>query len=172
MQIDFKDIVIDTNVLVHASNISCNCYALSLKLLEDILNSKSNICVDDGFDLDAGENRSQIGYEYEKLLKKRNGEFPSQFLAKMFASQRIKEVPKNAEQRQKKIIEQKIKNTKDRIFVNVTCNSNEKILASNDNEDFKKQKRNLLKSKLKINIFCSGKFYDKQNGLCKKCSKF
>lgn len=59
------DVVVDTNVWVHASNPGEQRFEAALEFLEKLLYSASILlCVDEGFSLDEASNRSLIGREY------------------------------------------------------------------------------------------------------------
>lgn len=170
MQLNFKDIVIDTNVLVHSGNPNERCFEASVELLSSILDSNCVICIDKKRELGTGYFDGLISQEYDKLLGIHTP-LATNFISKMFRTQRVVEISKNPGQKRKKIIEQKIRKKNDRVFVGVTCNSHDKLLASHDFEDFQKSKRQFLKSKLKINILCSDEICDNQHECSKTCSK-
>jgi len=170
MKLNFKDIVIDTNVLVHSGDPNERCFEASVELLSNILDSNSVICIDEKRETGNGKFDGMIYQEYNKRLGFHTP-FATNFISKLSRNQRVVEVPKNPDSKRKKIIEQKIRKKSDRVFVGVACNSHDNLLASHDFEDFQKPKRQFLKSKLKINILCSEEICDKKHECYKTCSK-
>jgi len=148
-----SDIVIDTNVLVHAQNPSVERFVESRNLLNMLLACATMLCVDEGFNFNQTENRSFIGLEYLKHLTP--GSVSFQFVVSLASNGRIKRLPKNAVQQSKKIINQLIRKQSDRIFLSVACNSSDKTLISHDYEDFQIQKRKTLKQKLGVIILAA-----------------
>jgi len=63
------DIVLDTNVLMHAENSQEARCEQSGNLLQAPKICTTKLCVDEGFDLNESRNRSQIGSEYLKHLR-------------------------------------------------------------------------------------------------------
>ena len=145
------DIVIDTNVLMHAGNPDQDYFEDAVSFLTTLQKKSILLCVDEGFDLDEAKNRSLIGGEY--LTHLRFGSAGYNVIAVLAASRRIKECSKRVEARTRKKIDQLIRNPRDKTFVRVTCNSVSKILISHDNEDFPVSKRKLLKREIEVQIF-------------------
>ncbi len=166
---NIDDIVIDTNVLVHAGNPNVKCFSASLQLLKNILDSEFSICVDEGSNPDRQKNKSLICHEY--LEKLRFGSFAFSFLTNLFQNKRVIEKAKNPGRKKKKIIEQTIRNRRDRTFICVTCNSSNGLFASNDFEDFQRPKRAVLKSKLGILIRCSEEICPGETDCLSVCSQ-
>src|ERR1700693_2759195 len=88
-----EDIVIDTNVLKHAISPEQTRQAMSIDLVNAVLSSTTNLCVDEGAVLDTSKNRSHIVHEYLKHIKPVDS-FSYYFLTAMFSSGRFKKTPK------------------------------------------------------------------------------
>lgn len=171
MQLDLEDIVIDTNTLKHVGNASCDCSEAAYKLLTSVLHSNCVICVDGKCHEDVGENESIICHEYKTHMNEQSLTFAQTFLATMYSDKRVKEISKYPGPSKKKIIMHYIANKRDRAFVGVAYNSNDKLLASHDFDDFKKEIRRMFKSKLKVRILCSDQICDGKIGCSSTCSK-
>lgn len=63
-----EDLVIDTNVLMHANNSKEERQEDTIKFLKKLLASDTFICVDEGFDPDEAKNKSKIIGEYYQYL--------------------------------------------------------------------------------------------------------
>ena len=170
MQLNFKDIVIDTNVLIHSGDPNGRFFESSVELLSNILDSNSVICIDEKRKMGTGNFDGTIYHEYKDKIGFHTP-FALNFINKLSQNQRVVEIPKNPNRKMKKIIERTIRKKTDRVFVGVACNSHDKLLASHDFEDFQITKRQFLKSQLKINILCSDEICDNQHECSKKCSK-
>lgn len=146
-----RDIVIDTNVLMHADNVSSRRDAESLRLLCSVLASTTQLCVDarhsgTGFDADA----SLIMQEYIDRL---NGAGTGvHFIAQMASEGRISYLSREVEQRVTRWINQRIGNTRDRTFLRVAKNSEEKVLVSHDFKDFGRAMRRAISNELDLAV--------------------
>ena len=169
MTLTLADLVVDTNVLLHAENPEEDCFAAAIDLLEEILGSETRLCVDNRFDLDKGRNRSMIGWEYLNHL--RFGSYAFTFLATMLREQRVIGVPRFPERRRKRIIFRLVGPSRDRTFVGVTCNSHENVLVSHDFRDFGRTKRSTLDRLLGVTVCCSVDLSQKSFRVCSRCSK-
>lgn len=143
------DIVIDTNILMHANNNEEATQEDCIALINYLLNSTELVCIDTAIDV----NQSRILHEYIDKLRT-PGTTGRNFVERMLQWQRFKPVSKSVNQRKTKIINQNINHNKneDKIFVKVTCNSVEKLLVSHDFEDFQNWKRDLFNDELEIQI--------------------
>ncbi len=83
MSFYFEDIIIDTNVLIHAGDSSCDCFDAAIQLLKNILDSNCVICVDRGFNMDVGKNKSLICHEYFQKLRQHHGSFATSVMSVM-----------------------------------------------------------------------------------------
>jgi predicted nucleic acid-binding protein len=153
------DVVIDTNVLLHAQNPTEQRCAESLQLLQLLLEASTALCVDEGFAHDETLNRSHIGAEY--LQKLRAGSFALEVIVALAARGRIRHVPRRAPLATAGKINQLLRNRVDRVFLSVAFNSTEKILVSHDYKDFQIPKRRDIASSLGVNVT--------EAGLCARC---
>ena len=64
-----EDIVIDTNVLVHAGNPGVDHFEPALQLLEWLSQEPVAMCTDPGWSMDEARNRSHIMSEYFEHLR-------------------------------------------------------------------------------------------------------
>jgi hypothetical protein len=145
-----EDIVLDTNILMHASNPQELRCTASKHLGQILLNGKTRIVVDEGFDPDMSKNKSMIGHEYFSNIT--FGSFAFALILKLVSEQRVVGVVKSPGMRAKKIVMQRIRKPIDRVFVYVTCNSQERTFVSHDFEDFPEEKRLYLRRELGIAV--------------------
>jgi hypothetical protein len=146
-----NDLVIDTNVFVHAQNPSEQRCASSLSFLESLLSaSATSLCVDQGFSSDLETNKSHIGGEYLNNL--RAGSFALNVIVTLASTRRIRQVARRAPQASAKKINQLLRNKRDRIFLSVAFNSLDKILVSHDYQDFQNEKRYDIRKRLGVMI--------------------
>jgi len=89
-----SDVVIDTNVLVHADNPMEARSAASRSLLQGLLGVNTVLCVDEGYDPDEPRNRSRIGSEYRQNL--RFGSLGLAVLVHLAGQGRIRTLPRRA----------------------------------------------------------------------------
>lgn len=150
------DIVIDTNVLMHANNSEEARQQDSIDLINYLLSSTEFICVDEGFVYNETQNRSLIGSEYIKHLK--NGSLGYSLIVQVALQQRIREKSRNAPAHISKKINQCISHEKsrDKTFLKVAYNSIEKTLVTHDREDFSNQKRTYILNTFGIKILDAG----------------
>lgn len=144
------DIVLDTCTLVHADNPKCEYYQYSVELINKMFQNTTLVTVDDGFTFDESTNQSYIGLEYIKHLKP--GTLGYALVVHLATNLRISFVSNVIPNQQKNYIEQIIRNKKDRMFLRVALNSDEKTLASHDYTDYQKKKRKTIKSQLGVYI--------------------
>lgn len=144
------DIVIDTNVFVHANNPDdAERQKQSLTFLEAMRASATCLCVDEGFDyLNEAQNRSRIASEY--LQHVRAGMYGQYLLQLLAASGRIAIVAARVPKQVSRKIRQKIPNRGDCMFVRVAHNSQGRALVSHDESDFPKHIRKVLKEELGV----------------------
>ncbi len=144
------DLVVDTNVLVHANNPEELRQEYSINLINYLLSSTEVICIDEGFDFNEAVNSSYIGYEY--LLNLKNGMLGYTLISILAQTKRISEISRNTSSHVTKAINQCTVNKHDRVFIKVTINSNNKVLISHDFMDFDTNKRKHLKKTFKIDV--------------------
>lgn len=145
-----NDIVIDTNVLVHAQNPNEQRFVDSTSLIDTILNSNTDLCVDEGFSEEEAKNRSAIGCEYLNNLY--FGSVSFNLIGQLAHQNRIKQLRKKAPYQISRRINQILRNKTDRIFLNVAYNSVEKVFVSHDFTDFQPPKRNRILSNFHIHV--------------------
>jgi hypothetical protein len=145
-----RGVVIDTNVLEHASNpteIRCN---NSIELIDCFTNDISLfIYMDEGYDPEEAKNKSQIGGEYMERLDP--GMYGYTLLLLLVKNDRIKFVEKKVSPSVSKII-RRIGKPVDRVFAKVAFNSSEKILISHDFTDFSNSLRVFLLKEINLKV--------------------
>lgn len=151
-----KDLVIDTNVLVHASNSKEKWQEESVKLIEHLLNSDEVMRVDPVFTGDPSTNTSYVGYEYLKHL--RSGMIGYSFISLMAASKRIVPCSRATHSSKTRAINQCMTNNHDRVFIKVAINSDSKILVTHDFTDFAKNKRTYLHQKFELKVIVAKEY--------------
>lgn len=144
------DIVLDTCTLVHANNDESEYQFDSIQLINKLILNTTLVVVDEGFTLHETTNGSYIGLEYLKHLTP--GMLGYVLIQQIAQNQRFKFVSNDIPQADKNYIEQIVRNKKDRMFLRVTYNSDEKVLVSHDYTDYQKGKRKTIKKKLNIII--------------------
>lgn len=145
-----KDIVLDTNVLMHCDNpteIRCeNARALVKALVE----SKTSLCVDEGFSRLEADNRSRIGSEYLEKLK--SGSLGNALVARLAQTGRIAFVSTTVTNRIRRIVTRYVTDKSDRVFAKVAANSVERVLVSHDFAAFSNNVRSTLKRDAQITV--------------------
>ncbi len=145
-----SDIVIDTNVLLHAQNPNETRFENSSNLINKILEENTSLCIDEGFSEDESKNKSIIGCEYLSNLQP--GSIGQNLIVQLALQQRIKQLTKRAPERIVRKINQIIRNKIDRVFLNVAYNSDEKTLVSHDYTDFNISKREFILTDLQTHV--------------------
>jgi predicted nucleic acid-binding protein len=143
------DIVIDTNVLLHADNPQEKRQHDCIKLIHLLLESSEVLCFDEGLDFVESKNRSRIWREYS--LNIRNTMLGYKMIETLLRNKRFKLVPTAVTRSAGKEIK-RISDKEDRVFVKVAINSDDQILLSHDYSAFPVKKRSQLKGKLGITI--------------------
>lgn len=128
------DIVVDTNVLVHASNPNLPQSRCSLDLINSLLVASTQLCVDPGFDIDGARNRSQIGGEYMEHMQ--HGMMGYVLITEAASQRRIKPVSRNVNPGTNNRLRALGLPPIDRLFVKVASNSVERVLTSHDDRHF------------------------------------
>ena len=144
------DIVLDTCTLVHADNSKSTYQKSAIELIDKMFANEVFITVDEGFTFDESTNQSYIGLEFIKHLKP--GSLGYNLIVYLALNQRINFVSNIIPNSNKNYIEQIIKNKKDRMFLRVAFNSNEKTLVSHDYTDYQIKKRSVIKKNLGIEV--------------------
>lgn len=145
-----QDIVIDTNVLMHADDPRQKLQAVTAKLLDAIRTSQTKLCVDNLASLNSGKNRSQIMAEYLQHLAAQS--VGRQFIAYIAGNGRLVERSKSVNGTIGNFINQKVTDKTDRVFVKVALNSDEKVLACHDFNDIPRAARKEIRKALAVRV--------------------
>ncbi len=145
-----QDIVIDTNVLVHASNSNVPQSRYSLMLIDLLMNSTTILRTDPGFDIDLSRNRSRIGYEYFKHLH--HGMIGFSLVSSLAANKRVRPVSRRVPPQVSRFLRTMNIPPSDCIFVKVAHNSLDKTLSSHDETHFPEHTRDQLSERLHVTI--------------------
>lgn len=167
MTLSLTDVVIDTNVFVHAGNPDVEHFDGARKFLKEVLNSETVIC----FDKNKNEYAGKILHEYKDKIKGQH--FGSRVLSKLLQQGRFVNVERKIPLKEKRILLGLINkrgSQTDKIFVIVAYNSREKILVSHDFGDFSRDIRGKLKRDLGVEVPCSGQVFREKTGNCARCS--
>ncbi|MGG9971852.1 hypothetical protein ACQ33O_08685 [Ferruginibacter sp. SUN002] len=152
------DIVIDTCTLKHADDPKSKYFEYSVIFIQKMFINTINCTVDEGFSMDETENTSYLGYEYIKHLQP--GTLGYRLITHLASNGRMDFVSNKPINNIKNYIEQIIRNKKDRMFLRVTCNSTDKVLASHDFTDYQIKKRRTIRRDLEISIVTAEEIND------------
>ena len=145
-----EDIVIDTNVLMHAQNPDKPRFSDARQFIERMLECTTSLCVDRGFDIDHARNQSKIGAEY--LDKLQPGSLGFVLIVSFVEAFRLKQTDRLPPRAISRAINQIISNRRDRTFVGVSYNSTERVLVSHDYQDFQPAKRTSIRRNLSVRV--------------------
>jgi hypothetical protein len=145
-----NDVVIDTNVLVHADNPGEERHRDAVELLDQLLEADTKLGIDEGFDIDPQKNLSLIGQEYLEKLTPTSLAYL--ILAHLAQTERVTFIPRSFGAHTRKAVNQILKNKRDRTFVLVAGETENRVLCSHDFKDFGKRKRKDIKTKLGVAI--------------------
>ena len=145
-----EDVVVDTNVLMHAQNPNESRFSDARQLIERMLECTTLLCVDRGFDINPARNQSKIGAEY--LDKLQPGSLGFALVVSLVAAFRLKQIDRLPPRDVSRAINQVIRNRRDRTFVGVSYNSTERMLVSHDYQDFQPAKRALIRQNLGVRV--------------------
>ena len=145
-----NEIVIDTNVLMHAENPTENFMKDSIDFLSKLIDSNIKICVDEGFDATESKNKSKIYSEYLNNLN--YGSFGSTAITLLAQTDRILEKPKKVSNNIGQLINRCVYDKEDRIFTKIAVQSVCKILVSHDHKHFPENVRKCLKKRIDLDI--------------------
>jgi hypothetical protein len=144
------DLVLDTNVLMHADNPNEGRQADSAALLSKLLASECTLVVDEGFDLDSSKNTSLIGHEYlERLVPLSVG---YQALVQMLSTGRVTFVSGSVPASTRNAVNQVLRNRRDRTFLIVAINSRGRVFCSHDFRDFSLTKRTNIRRRFRVTV--------------------
>ena len=148
-----EDIVIDTNVLMHADNVSSGRDKEAFGLVQAMLASQTVLCLDVQSSRGEDDPRSSlIRQEYREHLDGLGG----RFVAHMVDEGRVKYVAREVDKDVSRWINQRIPNKRDRTFVKVAINSIESVLASHDYSDFSASTRKDLSKRVQVDVLDAG----------------
>ena len=151
----FDDIVIDTNVLMHASNVSSGRSAEALDLLKILLSAKTVLCVDIDLNIEVQvQDSSLILQEYKEVLDGMS--LGALFISQLASDGRIKHVSRRVPADINKWISQRISNSRDRTFLKVTTKSDERVLVSHDFHDFNYPLRKDIHKHIDVSVMDAG----------------
>jgi hypothetical protein len=136
------DIVIDTNVFVHADNCGIDYYYSAKEFLKKVEKSSVKLCLDAGFDPVESRNRSHIGGEYYRVL--RQGTRGYNTLMTLVRANRYKVFNGGEIAKRKRNAGKLIHNSPDIYFLCVAILSYDHLLVSNDLTDFTEGKRSKI----------------------------
>jgi hypothetical protein len=128
------DVVVDTNVWEHASHPRNALGREAKAFLERFLASRTELCVDDEFDLDPNMNRSRIVHEYLEQLH--HDDFGGNALASLAAELRIKITKKRLPPEERMRLVAMLEDARDVTFAEIACVSDERVLVTHDGDDF------------------------------------
>lgn len=159
-----SDLVIDTNVLLHASDPDNPNFVCAKGFLETLLSVSSVLRVEKGFSSDRARNRSYIMGEYLDFL--RAGTLGMAVIQTLAAKERIKGVERTVDEREAKKVRQKVYDKTDRIFVKVALNTDERVLVSHDFMHFPLHVRSSLKRDIGVSIIDCNICYPRLISIC------
>ena len=142
------DIVIDTNVLMHADDPRQGNRDAIVKLFGIMKTKTTALCVDEGFDLNEAKNKSYIAAEYLKWLT--FGGLGFGLVAYLASNGRVKFTTRKVSVQTRNVINQASSDNTDRVFIQVALNSEEKAIASHDKKNFNKKAVRKLKNDLGV----------------------
>jgi hypothetical protein len=139
-----NDIVIDTNIWLHAQNPGVDRFAASLGFLEKLglKTCTTKLCVDAGFAV-ANSNASRIGAEY--LANLRFGSLSLNLMSALASSGRVIEVKLKMTDDERRCLKRLRVTGRDRTFVSVAMKSRDHVLASHDFLTFPAAKRTAVR---------------------------
>lgn len=155
------EVVIDTNVLVHASNGGDVHYQPSVAFLEDFVAGGAAMLIDEGYDEEPTKNESRIYREYHQFLKP--GMYGFYVLAALGNFGRIVERPQYPDLITKAEISALVHDSGDRVFLGVSAGSSSRVLISHDQVDMPLSLRPRLKGKIGVCVVPA-------SGLNKSCA--
>ena len=146
------DLVVDTNVFMHAGNPNVKFFGGALRFVQALENSTVPICIDKPrANSVPDENASLILAEYRRRMKPTT--YGMAVLAKLASTQRIQWVSRDVGAAINKRIRMLIpKNTRDKTFVRVSYNNVAHLLVSDDSEDFAVTVRRNVRRDLGIRV--------------------
>lgn len=126
------DVVVDTDVFVHAETPNeADCEA-SRRFIDLLSATDTLLCFDPGFDVEESRNRSLIAGEY--LASLAPGARALLLIQQCALTDRISIVDRAVPENISRALNRLVQHNKDRKFVRVAHNSQERVLVSHDDE--------------------------------------
>jgi predicted nucleic acid-binding protein len=144
------DIVIDTNVLLHASDTRQEFHGDCLQFLTFMIECETKICLDNGWHPVEAKNRSKIMSEYLRFVQ--HGTVAHALMALLAQSMRIKVITTRVDQRSSKAINAYVRDPTDRCFVKVALNSQGRLLVSHDFAAMNAHCRKMLRDSISVDV--------------------
>jgi hypothetical protein len=142
------DVVIDTNVLMHACDPRQAHQGQCLRLIELMRDGNALLLVDEG----TNPQKPLEGFVMSEYTARLAPGTPGQeLLILLLSSSRVSGVPRHVPRPVAKELE-RIPNTRDRKFVAVAWNSVDHVLASQDFTDFPRKVRRRIQDKISVEI--------------------
>ena len=148
------DVVVDTNVLFHADNVSSKREKEAASFLRAVLAGDTALCLD-GRCVDGVYQVGSSLIEEEYLRHAGAMSLGSAFVAQMASQGRVTYVSRDVSARVRKWINQEIYNKRDRTFVRAAARSCEKVLVSHDFADFPPATRAACRKRLSVDVLDS-----------------
>jgi hypothetical protein len=145
-----NDVVVDTNVLMHADDPRQSHQEDAQALLKGLNLGLVSLCVDEGFNVDEAQNKSLIGGEYFERLSHTHTAMA--VLAHLFSTGGIVFVSRAVPRATRNAIQQCVRNKRDRTFLCVAHNSADQVLCSEDLIDMQRRKRQSLRRSTGVEI--------------------
>jgi hypothetical protein len=126
------DVVVDTNVFVHAENPGNAEYEASREFINLMLGATTLLCLDAGFDVDESRNASRIAGEYIAHLPP--GALAHVLIQQCAANGRISILDPRVSPSINQTIERLVDDPSDWKFVRVAHKSQERVLVTHDDD--------------------------------------
>ena len=144
------DMVVDTNVWMHASNPEVDTFKAALDFVVVLLRSSTVLCFDIGASLNEAGNRSRILSEYRAQVKGTG--VGTKILEALLQSERWVNVSDKVTDAERKVINQYVHDVSDRVFARVATNSESHSLISHDTRAFHKECKTQLRKKCGVQV--------------------
>jgi len=145
-----SDVVIDTNVFIHAQNPAEKRSLAAKDFLESLLEVTTELCVDGLFNLNS-PHLSKIAHEYLTMIPPIGLGYA--ILVRLLQSGRVKmNVSTNLPPEKRRLVVRLVRDPRDKTFVYVAFNSEDTILTSHDWVDFPERVREIIRKQLLVTI--------------------
>lgn len=152
------DLVLDTNVLSHADNPASSSQQSALEVIEWMRDSTVFWILDDNGKNQPDPFTSQLYAEYTQTLSPMGASL--QLFIACLAGGRIRFAPRPGEALRNNVRKLVPKNKKDQVILGATAGTEDKVLVSNDEDDFHTAARKDIHKKLAVTILRSEDFFD------------